>query len=108
KMLVAGEVRIDLLAGPSELVVLADTSADPALVAADLLAQAEHDTDALPILVAWDEGAGRSEHLARAVDLELERQLQDLPTSDTARSALSGGFTVLAPDLDAAIEICDR
>ncbi|HSN55573.1 MAG TPA: histidinol dehydrogenase, partial [Candidatus Sulfomarinibacteraceae bacterium] len=52
KKLVAGAVGIDMLAGPSELVVLADATADPAVVAADLLAQAEHDTDARPVLIS--------------------------------------------------------
>jgi len=54
KQLVAGKVAIDLLAGPSELVVFADSSASPAVIAADLLAQAEHDPDALPVLVTLD------------------------------------------------------
>jgi len=54
KHLVSGAVGIDTLAGPSELVVFADASADPCLVAADLLAQAEHDSDAVPLLVALD------------------------------------------------------
>src|SRR5690606_36215752 len=57
KQLVAGEVAIDMLAGPSELVVLADASADADRVAADLLAQAEHDPDAVPIVVTTH-GAG--------------------------------------------------
>lgn len=102
KKLVAGDVGIDMLAGPSELVVLADASADPALVAADLLAQAEHDPDALPILVTTDRA------LADAIDVELDRQLADLPTRVTAEAALANGFTVMAPDLDAAIAACDR
>jgi len=101
KKLVAGRVGIDLLAGPSELVVLADASADPAVVAADLLAQAEHDADALPVLVALDEG------LADAVDRELERQLADLPTDATARAALANGFAVVCADLEAAAAACN-
>ncbi len=102
KQLVAGRVGIDLLAGPSELVVLAETS-DPALIAADLLAQAEHDPDAVPILVAT------SEALAGAVERELVRQLPALPTAATARAALTAnGLAVLCPDLDAAVAVCDR
>src|SRR5207245_1051164 len=54
KQLVAGTVATDMLAGPSELIVFADSSADPATVAADLLAQAEHDPDAVPVLVTVD------------------------------------------------------
>ena len=102
KKLVAGHVGIDMLAGPSELVVLADGSADPATVAADLLAQAEHDPDALPVLVATDEG------LVDRVESELALQLAELPTRATAEPALGNGFAVLAETLDDAIEICDR
>jgi histidinol dehydrogenase len=102
KQLVAGYVGIDLLAGPSELVVLADGTADAATVAADLLAQAEHDPDALPVLVTTEAA------LADAVDEELRRQLEDLPTREVATTALENGFAVLAPSLEAAAEVCDR
>ena len=102
KKLVAGQVGIDMLAGPSELVVLADDTADAATVAADLLAQAEHDPDALPELVTT------SSCLADAVEAELGRQLATLPTRDTAAVALENGFAVVAEDLDSAIDVCDR
>jgi histidinol dehydrogenase len=102
KKLVAGQVGIDMLAGPSELVVLADDTADAATVAADLLAQAEHDPDALPVLVTT------SGDLARAVERELETQLATLPTRDTAQAALDQGFAVVASDLDEAVAVCDR
>jgi phosphoribosyl-ATP pyrophosphohydrolase/phosphoribosyl-AMP cyclohydrolase/histidinol dehydrogenase len=102
KQLVAGYVGIDMLAGPSELVVLADGTADPSWIAADLLAQAEHDPDALPILVTTDRA------LAGSVNAELERQITDLPTARTARAALANGLAVLAPDIESAIGICDR
>src|SRR5690606_20368850 len=98
----AGRVAIDMLAGPSELVVLADASADAARVAADLLAQAEHDVLAWPVLVTT------SPALADAVERELVRQLEDLPTAETARAALRGGLCVLAGDLDEALAVCDR
>lgn len=101
KQVVAGRVAIDMLAGPSELVVLADDTADPALVAADLLAQAEHDPDALPILVTTAPG------LPERVDAELAVQLASLPTAATARAALAAGFAVVA-DLDTAIRLCNR
>ncbi len=101
KKLVAGNVGIDMLAGPSELVVLADDTADAATVAADLLAQAEHDPDALPVLVTW------SKKLLDAVDAELERQLADLPTRDVAVAALDHGFAVVADDIDGCIRVCD-
>lgn len=97
KKLVAGDVAIDMLAGPSELLVLADRNADPALVAADLLAQAEHDEDARPLLVTTDPG------LVGAVEGELERQLTDLPTAKTARAALErNGFALVVGSLDEA------
>lgn len=102
KKLVAGVVGIDMLAGPSELVVLADDTADVGLVAADLLAQAEHDDDAVPILVTTDAT------LPARVEAELARQLTDLPTAGTARRALENGGALVAPDLDAAIGVCDR
>jgi histidinol dehydrogenase len=102
KQLVAGRVAIDMLAGPSELVVLADHTADAALVAADLLAQAEHDADARPLLVTT------SEVLAAATGEQLARQLADLPTAETARAALSNGFSVVAGDISEAVRLCDR
>ncbi|HVX89148.1 MAG TPA: histidinol dehydrogenase, partial [Gemmatimonadales bacterium] len=102
KRIVAGDVGIDMLAGPSELVVVADDAADPALVAADLLAQAEHDIDALPVLIT------PSEKLADAVDRTLCDQLTTLPTRATAEAALAGGYTVITPDLNEAFATADR
>ena len=90
-----------MLAGPSELVVLADDSADPGTVAADLLAQAEHDPDALPVLVT------PSSSLADAVDIELERQLTDLPTGVVAAAALDHGFAVVTADIGESIRLCN-
>ncbi len=102
KKVVAGDVGIDMLAGPSELVILADTTADPGVVAADLLAQAEHDPEALPVLVTTDPA------LADAVDTELARQLAELPTRDIAGAALGNGFAVIADSLAEALAVCDR
>jgi len=101
KKLIAGDVGIDMLAGPSELVVLADGSADPGTVAADLLAQAEHDPDALPVLVT------PSSTLADTVDIELDRQLTDLPTRVVAAAALDHGFVVVTADMGEAIRVCN-
>lgn len=101
KKLVAGQVAIDMLAGPSELVVLADETADPATVAADLLAQAEHDPDAMPVLVTT------SPALADAVEAQLARQLETLPTAPTARAALKNGFAAVARDLAEAAAACN-
>ena len=102
KQLVVGQVGIDMLAGPSELVVLADDGADPAMVAADLLGQAEHDPEALPVLVTT------SEVLASAVEAEIDDQFGDLPTQEVARAALENGFVTVVPDMDTAIGVCDR
>ena len=101
KKLVAGDVGIDMLAGPSELVVLADDSADPGMVAADLLAQAEHDPDALPVLVT------PSSALADAVDTELDRQLTELPTRVVAEAALDHGFAVVTANISESIRVCN-
>lgn len=102
KQLVSSSVGIDILAGPSELVVLADETANAVTVAADLLAQAEHDPEALPVLVTT------SEALAGAVEAELDRQLVDLPTRRVAGAALENGSIVLVPHIDAAVQVCDR
>jgi histidinol dehydrogenase len=102
KQLVSGRVSIDMLAGPSELVVVADACADAGIIAADLIAQAEHDVAALPVLIALDES------LIVAVRDQLEAQLTSLPTEGTARPALRDGFAVLAVDRAQAVELCDR
>ena len=99
KYLVSGIVGIDMLAGPSELVVVADESADACLVASDLLAQAEHDPDARPILVTT------SETLIDCVELELERQLKTLDTRHIAEQSLSNGAAILCQTEDEAIEV---
>lgn len=82
KRLVYGAVDIDSVAGPSEVLIVADRAANPRWIAADLLAQAEHDRDAHPVLVVTDEA------VADAVEAELERQLADLPRAEIARAAL--------------------
>ncbi|MEM6730878.1 MAG: histidinol dehydrogenase [Myxococcota bacterium] len=102
KKLVSGEVAIDMIAGPSELVVLADASASAKVVAADLLGQAEHDDDAIPILVT------PSTELADSVDAELARQLETLPTAPTARNAIENGYIVLVASVDEGAAVCDQ
>jgi phosphoribosyl-ATP pyrophosphohydrolase/phosphoribosyl-AMP cyclohydrolase/histidinol dehydrogenase len=102
KSLVSDRVRIDMLAGPSEVLIIADDSADPRLVAADLLAQAEHDDDAVPQLLTTHAP------LLDAVDAELERQLTTLPTAPTARRALENSAACVVESLDAACVIADR
>ena len=101
KRLVSGAVAIDMLAGPSELTIFADGSADPATVAADLLAQAEHDPDAVPMLVTVDAA------LVERVERELACQLGDLPTADVARAALAHGGAVVVESTDDGIAACD-
>ncbi|MBY0312772.1 MAG: histidinol dehydrogenase [Phycisphaerales bacterium] len=102
KQLVSDEVGIDMLAGPSELLILADHSADAALIAADLLAQAEHDEDAVPMLITT------CEDLTDRVERELFRQLATLSTEATARAALRNGFAVVASTMTEAIGLSDR
>jgi len=97
-----GEVGIDGLAGPSEILVVADESADPELVAADLLAQAEHDTEAKPVLVST------SSTLVEEVDRALSRQLADLPTSETASIALGNGFALVVSTIAEAVSVADQ
>lgn len=102
KQLLVGTVGIDMLAGPSELLIIADESADAAQVAADLLAQAEHDTDAVPVLIST------SATLIEEVETALRAQLESLPTRETARAALTNGLACIADSLEHAAELSDR
>ncbi|NCG21147.1 MAG: histidinol dehydrogenase [Rhodobacterales bacterium] len=101
KQLVSGDVAIDMVAGPSELTVLADEHADAELIAADLLAQAEHDPDAIPILLS------QSEAMIDAVNDALKNQLKTLPTATVAREALKNGYAVSFPDFEKMASFCD-
>ena len=102
KRAVYGEVDIDSIAGPSEVLIIADDTARPAWVAADLLAQAEHDAVARPVLVAT------SEAILDAVDEELERQLAELPRGDIAgRSIADYGVGIVARSIDEAVAIAE-
>eukprot|EP00295_Goniomonas_pacifica_P046444 CAMPEP_0175904318 /NCGR_PEP_ID=MMETSP0108-20121206/4405_1 /TAXON_ID=195067 ORGANISM="Goniomonas pacifica, Strain CCMP1869" /NCGR_SAMPLE_ID=MMETSP0108 /ASSEMBLY_ACC=CAM_ASM_000204 /LENGTH=524 /DNA_ID=CAMNT_0017226107 /DNA_START=17 /DNA_END=1592 /DNA_ORIENTATION=+ len=100
KSLVAGRVAIDMLAGPSECLVYADETADAATVASDLLAQAEHDVQALPILVASDEA------VVAAVEAEVNVQLATLPTADVAAKAFEAAFAVIVSSVEEGVAIC--
>lgn len=102
KQIVSGSVGIDMLAGPSELLVLADQSADPALIAADLLAQAEHDTQAVPLVVT------NSQLLIEQVNNELERQLPQLQTASIAQQSLKNGWIVVEESWERCKELVDR
>ena len=103
KRQVYGEVDIDSIAGPSEILIVADGEANPAWLAADLIAQAEHDPEARAILVT------PSERLASAVGVELVRQLEGLPRRAIAERALiDHGAAVIVESLDAAIDFANR
>ncbi|WP_373756705.1 histidinol dehydrogenase [Streptococcus ferus] len=100
KKQVFGLVGIDMIAGPSEIGIIADETANPAYVAADLLSQAEHDVLARAILVT------NSEALADAVEAEIEKQLQDLPRQVIARSSIeNNGRIILTQDVDSMFEL---
>jgi histidinol dehydrogenase len=99
---VFGDVGIDAIYGPTETVVIADESADPELVAADLLAQAEHDALASPILLT------PSHYLADEVAKCIERQLGKMERAKIARAALDNrGGCILVNDIDHAIELAN-
>ena len=103
KRKVYGKVGIDMIAGPSEILVLADGGCSPAWVAADLLSQAEHDRLASPVLVT------DSPALAAAVQAEVERQLCGLPRADIARASVeANGKIILCRTLDEAVEVCNQ
>ncbi len=102
KRKVFGKVGIDMIAGPSEILVLADGGCNPAWVAADLLSQAEHDKLASPVLVT------DSPALARAVQAELEVQIPQLPRAAIARASVDdNGKIIVCTDLHKAIEACN-
>lgn len=98
-----GRVGIDLFAGPSEVLVIADESADPEVVAADLLGQAEHGVDSPAILLTT------RLDLAVEVEKEIERQLKTLPTADTAGAAWRDyGQILLVDSLEESLAVADR
>ncbi len=103
KRLVFGAVGIDMIAGPSEVLILADGSARASLVAADMLAQAEHDPQAAALCIST------SRRLAEGVALELERQLAELPRrSVAARSLRRYGSIVVVDSLDRGVELANQ
>lgn len=103
KRQVFGQVGIDMVAGPSEVVVIADHDNDPAWIAADLLAQAEHDAAAQSILITDDA------NFARAVEQAVEAQLATLPRAETARASWRDfGAIIVVDTLDEAPALADR
>jgi len=100
KKLVFGQVAIDMIAGPSEVVIIADHSANPAFVAADMLAQAEHDEMAAAVLFT------PFPDLARAVAAEVQKQLKALPKKEIIRKSLSRyGAIIISSDITEAVEL---
>jgi len=92
-----------MIAGPSEILVVADAKSDPRVIAADLLSQAEHDTMAAAVLVT------ESSSLAEQVSAELERQIPLLPRAEIARSSIDmNGKIIVAPDISLAIDIANE
>lgn len=103
KKQVFGQVAIDMIAGPSEILVVADGRSNPAHVAADLLSQAEHDPMASAVLVT------DSAVLAVEVQAELERQIPQLPRAEIARSSVEhNGKIIVAEDLNVVIDIANE
>ncbi|MBW8874701.1 MAG: histidinol dehydrogenase [Acidobacteria bacterium] len=103
KKLVVGDVGIDGIAGPSEVVIVADPTADPGDLAADLLAQAEHDPQAAAVLITTDT------RLARRVSAEVDRQLAGLSTAETARASLANfGAAFVVEGLEEALDLVER
>lgn len=102
KRQVYGHVGIDFLAGPTEVLILTDETADPALVATDLLAQAEHDPNSRPVLVSTDEV------IAEETMEEIDKQLPDLRTEETARECWdANGEVIFAEDMAEAVDLAN-
>lgn len=101
KKIVHGDCGIDMLAGPSELVLVADQSADPETIAADLLAQAEHDVDASAFLIT------NSRSIADRTNEALIRQLNVLPTAAVARAALGNSAAIVASSFETIVDLCN-
>ena len=103
KKQVFGRVAIDMIAGPSEILIVADTCSNPKHIAADMLSQAEHDKLASAVLVT------DSEDLAKAVQAELELQIPKLPRATIARHSIDvNGKIIVAEDLEVAIDIANQ
>ena len=103
KRQVYGAVSIDMIAGPSEITVLADEKSNAKFVAADLLSQAEHDKNARAILIT------PSESLAKAVTAEVERQLNELKRKEIAAASISNnGYIVLVKDMQEGLDVANK
>lgn len=104
KSIASGIVKIDMLAGPSEVLIIADSTCDPKIVAADMLAQCEHDTDAMAVLITVNDRS-----ITSRVEAELTKQLAALETREIATVSLAtNSFFVDVKDLDEAFQISDK
>lgn len=102
KRLVYGVVDIDMIAGPSEVLIIADETANPVYIAADLMSQAEHDINAASILVTT------SKSIADKVQIELKRQMNSLSRSDIIRQSIeTNGAVVVVDNIESAVELSD-
>lgn len=103
KRQVFGIVGIDMIAGPSEVLVIADAKSDPVVLAADLLSQAEHDKLATAVLIT------NSKELAESVAVEIEKQLGQLPREEIARASIeNNGKIIIARSIEEAIDISNK
>ncbi len=103
KRQIFGDAGIDMLAGPTEVLIIADDSARPDWVASDLLAQAEHDVQAQAVLVTW------SKKLAKSVQKEIDKQLQTLATAKTAQESIKNhSCIILTETAEQAVEIANK
>ena len=102
KTMVQNKVAIDMPAGPSEVLVIADETANPTFVASDLLAQAEHGVDSQAVLVAT------SNEIIYKTLIEIINQLEVLPRKDIARKAIENSFAILVDDLNAAMDFSNE
>lgn len=103
KQLVYGQVDIDMIAGPSDILIVADETANPVYLAADLLGQAEHDVNASAVLVTTDA------ELAKQVQQELENQLQRLPRKEIAKQSIANnGKIILVEKLEDALKVANK
>ena len=103
KKIVSGTVGIDMIAGPSEILIIADENANPQCIAADLLSQAEHDVMASAILITT------SQIIADKTNTALEAQLKKLPRKDIASQSVKNfGAIMVVPDIETAISLANR
>ena len=102
KKQVFGECGIDFLAGPSEVLIVADDNANPEFIAADMLAQCEHDKDARAFLICL------SEEFAKKVDKKAQEYLKELPTKDIAEISYSKSFALVAESIEDAINLSNK